>query len=148
MTCNSSLLITARHDSTSLKRSLMVPRSQDSASLARNTLQEQGGTLASVPREDYRGLIDRFMGAVKRRAVSKWGDDVGENDSELSRKLGVAPNSIGNWAEGKQPSLKRMAQVANALGTEVWKLLHPDIEKLEKDLRRLQQIKRQLGDDE
>jgi transcriptional regulator with XRE-family HTH domain len=137
ITCSSSLLIVARLLSTSLKRSFMGPHSQDSARLSCNTLREQGDTLAGVPKEDYRKLIERFMEAVETRAVKKWGKDVQDNDSELSRKLGVAPNSVGNWAEGKQPSLKRMAQVANSLGTEVWKLLHPDIEQLEKDLKAL-----------
>jgi len=71
-----------------------------------------------------------------------------ESDRELAHYLGLAANTVGNWfpKSGEKPAtnarVDKLAIVANKLNCEVWQLLHPDIQSLQRDLDRLESIRR------
>ena len=86
--------------------------------------------------------MDKSRDLLRKNLSATMGD---MNQAELARRVGVAPNHISNYLSGKNvPSLDRIDELAEALGTSTFDLikpprvqaLHPDsrYESLPKDV--------------
>jgi transcriptional regulator with XRE-family HTH domain len=76
--------------------------------------------------------IARNLAYLISRAEPPW-----VSERQLAEKAGVSPGTIGNLLRPERrlttskpeghPTLDKLQQVATALGSEVWQLLHPDL---------------------
>lgn len=67
----------------------------------------------------------------------------------LSSFLGISTNLAPLWMTGANaPNVDTLADVAEKLKCEPWQLLHPNIEKLNKDLEKLRRIESIINEEE
>lgn len=113
------------------------------------TLTMQGGRLKKMKKPSLSQIVAKNLAYFMDRSAGL------KTANALAVKAKVAPNSVRNLLDPKKrtvtadkpdgvPQLDTINKVAEALGVEVWKLLHPEIESALHQSERLKVIESNL----